>query len=267
VAPSLSNRRARPGPTPSTTTRGHRVGLAVGQLVVEPGDRDPVRPARLDAGLDRPADVVDVHVDVPGAVAGADHHERVAEAGEPLAERVDGCVGGIEEVLDLVGELVGAGLAGPQPFPLRLALRRHPQRRTRRHGGPGDHLGEGVEQHTEAAPARVDDAGPGQRRQLLGVRASASRAAVAAAPTTTLRSPESAPVAASAAARATERTVPSTGVATARYAASAAAVSAAANARPSAAGIAASASARPRSNCDRITPELPRAPSSAPRAS
>src|SRR5690606_29641488 len=36
--------------------------------IVEPGDGDPVRPAGLHPGLDRRADVVDVHVHVPGPV-------------------------------------------------------------------------------------------------------------------------------------------------------------------------------------------------------
>ena len=70
----------------------------------------------------------------------------------------------------------------------------------------------------------------------------------------------------SAAAASTDSTVPSTGRATAAYAASVAARSARASSSPRTATPRANASAIPRRICDRITPELPRAPSSAPRA-
>jgi hypothetical protein len=50
-------------------------------VVAERGDPDAVRPAGLDAGLDRGTRVVDVDVDVPQPVA-ADDDERVAERRE-----------------------------------------------------------------------------------------------------------------------------------------------------------------------------------------
>src|SRR5690606_8547877 len=61
---------------------GRKVVVVAGQAVLQPGDGDPVRAARLDARLDGGADVVDVDMDVPGrrgALAGADDDERVAE--------------------------------------------------------------------------------------------------------------------------------------------------------------------------------------------
>ena len=72
---------ARPG----AAARGHDrrpavAGLAsrAAALLGEVGDPDPVRAAGLDTGLDGRADVVDVDVHVPQAVAAHDH-ERVAE--------------------------------------------------------------------------------------------------------------------------------------------------------------------------------------------
>ncbi len=103
-----------------------------------------------------------------------------------------------------------------------------------------------------------------------GVRASASRADCAAAAKTSrarARSSSARRTAASAAARATVRIVPSTGVPTAAYAASLASVIASAiNVALRSPGVARAirATRAPRSWL-RITPLLPRAPSSAPR--
>ena len=92
VAPAASNSAAEP------VAGHHRHDAAAlgGQLagrrrrggVAEVGDPDAVRPARLDAGLDGGADVVDVDVDVPGRLA-ADDDQRVAERGERRAQRGD----------------------------------------------------------------------------------------------------------------------------------------------------------------------------------
>ena len=82
------------------------------RLVGEPGHRDPVRPAGLDAGLDRGADVVDVHVHVPPALAGADHHERVAQPGQLLPQPATAGRRAVEQVLHLVAVRVRAGLPG-----------------------------------------------------------------------------------------------------------------------------------------------------------
>jgi hypothetical protein len=72
--------------------------------VAEPevGDPDPVRPSGLDARLHGGARVVDVHVDVPQAVA-ADHDERVAEGVQPLPQPRHGRVVGLQEVDHLEG--------------------------------------------------------------------------------------------------------------------------------------------------------------------
>ena len=85
TAPASSKSAARPGPggdrddpAARTARRARRPRCRLGDLLGEVGDPDPVRPAGLDAGLDRRADVVDVHVDVPQALA-ADDDERVAE--------------------------------------------------------------------------------------------------------------------------------------------------------------------------------------------
>ena len=89
VAPASSKSFSSPGPAATATTwRPARVVVRrarapSGDLLGEVGDPDPVRAPGRDAGLDRRADVVDVHVDVPEAVA-ADHDERVAQAGQRL---------------------------------------------------------------------------------------------------------------------------------------------------------------------------------------
>ena len=54
---------------------GGYAGLAR-DLVGEPHHRDAMRASGLDAGLDRRTDIVDVNVDVPQIVAGADNDER-----------------------------------------------------------------------------------------------------------------------------------------------------------------------------------------------
>ncbi len=108
-----SERKMRPMPSPETTATtlvvgGGPVALAAGSgprrahalahpallldLLVEVGHPDPVRPARVHAGLDGRADVVGVDVAVPQPVA-ADHHDGVADAGPHLLERLDGVVG------------------------------------------------------------------------------------------------------------------------------------------------------------------------------
>ena len=104
-----------------------------------------------------------------------------------------------------------------------------------------------------------------------GVRARASRAAAAETVSTsrdrTVGSPASSSSAASAAARQTESIVPSTGVPTAAYDASVALRSASTiTAAFRSSGVAAAIRRMiARSISLRITPELPRAPSSAPR--
>ena len=102
---------------------GHQLAAAAlaallagsGDLLGEVGDLDPARATGLDAGLDRGADVVDVDVDVPEALA-ADHDQRVAERRQRLAQRRDRVVVGVEQVHHLVrrpalGEVTGRELA------------------------------------------------------------------------------------------------------------------------------------------------------------
>ena len=101
---------------------------------------------------------------------------------------------------------------------------------------------------------------------MSGVRTSASAPWAWAASSTLRRSPppSAALTAASDASRTTVRIVPSTGRITAWYAASDAAASAAAALAPSMPSASATTLDTPRRICDRITPELPRAPMSDP---
>ena len=79
----------QPGPgrdaRPPATRAGRGPPPAGGDLVGEVRDPDAVRAPGGDPGLDGGADVVDVHVDVPQAVA-AHHDQAVPEAGERLAQ-------------------------------------------------------------------------------------------------------------------------------------------------------------------------------------
>ena len=81
-----------------------------------------------DAGLDRGADVVGVHVAVPDAVA-ADHDDRVAERVPRVAERRDLGIGRVEEVHDLVAR---AQRIGRHRGPAVRRPRRRPGSRWRR---------------------------------------------------------------------------------------------------------------------------------------
>ena len=81
--PGVGEQRGEPGPgragDAARPRRAARPGAGGrGELLGEVGDPDPVRPAGLDARLDRRAGVVDVDVHVPQPAA-ADDHERVPE--------------------------------------------------------------------------------------------------------------------------------------------------------------------------------------------
>ena len=104
--------------------------------------RDAVRAAGGDARLDRGAGVVDVGVDVPRAVAGADHDDRVAERGERGAQRrpQPSRRRPVEQVLHLVRE--------PPP---RVALGRRDRARGSRTGAIG------TRRRRRAAHQRVED--------------------------------------------------------------------------------------------------------------
>ena len=158
----LGQRRAPAATTTTAVPLPRRAGSA---LVGEPGHRDPVRPAGLDAGLDRAADVVDVHVHVPGALAGADTRpaSRRARPARPAGRRPSS--GGVEQVLHLVAVLRRSRSRGP---PVAAGVRSRARLGTRRPGSAGDHLDQRVQQQAQAAAAGVDHAGPGQHRQLLG---------------------------------------------------------------------------------------------------
>ena len=169
----LLEQRRQPG------AGGHRDDAAAGpgcggsagcrpllDLLGEVGDPDPVRTAGGDAGLDRGADVVDVDVDVPQALA-ADHDQRVAERRRapcgacgiasssassryitsydgPPAARSPPVAVGIGS-----GMRCGAGATGAR--------------------APAGQRGlGGVEDHAEPAAAGVDHPGVAQHLQLLG---------------------------------------------------------------------------------------------------
>ena len=118
----------------------------------------------------------------------------------------------------------------------------------------------------ETGAAGVDHAGLAQHGSSSGVRASAASAAASAASTVTMTSLEAAASAPSASARATVRMVPSTGSRSAASASVLARRSASAIAWPSSGPPSPRRSQSPRTSCERMIPELPRAPRSAARA-
>ena len=227
--PRLASRRRTPSPTADRDDRGRRPGpraaaradpgerrglvatqLLLLDLLEQVGDPDVARPAGLDAGLDGAADVVGVHVAVPEAVA-ADDHDRVAERGPRLLERVDGRVVGVEQVHHLVAQRRRCR------SPCEVRLDGHRRGADGRLGDRAavDHLEERVEQQREAAAAGVDDARLAEHRQQVGRvrdrvarRGRGARRAARRAPSLPRRRRASA---ASAAARTTVRIVPSTG--------------------------------------------------------
>ena len=215
------------------------------------------------------ADVVGVDVAVPDAVA-ADHDDRVADAGPHVLERGDGVVVGLEEVHDLVAQVAVARGRRRRAAPCRASITR-----ARR-----DRLGLGQRAAVELrAGRRRAGAGSRHRRRRPRRPASAPAAARACGPSA------SAPCARAASSTATSeppssfatavgrlRRLPHDGedgaldrphhravgrVGRGRRAPSA-------NAGPSTASCSRNTSDMPRRTCDRITPELPRAPMSEP---
>ena len=195
----------------------------------------------------------------PARVAG--HHERVAQPGQFRPSR---------------STASARRRAGTAP---RTRTRGAGRSRRRWRSGPGraggghaggtvvrDRLDEGVEQEAEPAPPASTTPARARAGNCSGVRASAWSAAVGGGPgrrRAGRRCPPSAPV---AAASTTVSRSPRPARPRPRTRRSAAARSAPASARPRTTGTPARASASPRRICDRIAPELPRAPSSAPRA-
>ncbi|CAB4720915.1 unannotated protein [freshwater metagenome] len=148
--------------------RARRLGLLARRPVVgEVGDPDAVWTPRLDAGLDRGADIVDVHMDVPQLLV-ADDHEGVAEGGEAGAEPPDAVRGRVEQVHHLVRRPALAQVVAR----LRQRALRHRDQVTSETGGDRDrssagHGGVGgVEDDGVAAPARVDHPGVAEGGEL-----------------------------------------------------------------------------------------------------
>ena len=115
--PSRANSSARPPSAGTTATTARRPATgAGGRDRRERGDRDAVRPAGLDAGLDRRADVGDVHVDVPlpaGRGVDADHDQAVAERRRAALQPGDGRLVGVgEQVLHLAARARRGGWCG-----------------------------------------------------------------------------------------------------------------------------------------------------------
>ena len=146
VAPSASKSAASPAPRVTTTTAAGRstrhrrgpgrvpLGTGTGRgLVGEAGDRDPVRPAGPDAGLDRRADVVDVHVHVPGRrpAAPSPVPTTTSESPSPASTARSAATAssvGVEQVLHLVlvrrrPGLPGVAASRPGPVPPGPAAR------------------------------------------------------------------------------------------------------------------------------------------------
>ncbi len=287
--------RRMPSPVATATTpqgTGSGGGLGIGarprgpsapprpsQLVEQVGDADLAGPADLDGGLDGGADLVGVDVAVVDAVA-TDDHDGVADAGPHLPEarawprrgprggtsprsgaRTRACRSRVPAGRPVVAERLDR--------PGRSATSAGPS------GGAGtvaavDHVEQGVEQQQEAGAAGVDHAGLLQHRQQLGrvverrparpwrVRSSSSTSAtpvVGGGPRRLGR------LADDGEDRALDRTLHGLvgqlgGAARARRRGSAASTTSGSR----------TISVMPRSSCDRMTPELPRAPMSEPWA-
>ena len=229
-------------------------------LLEQVGDPDLMRSARFDAGFDRGADVVGVDVAVPDAVA-ADDDDRVAERAPRVLERGDRRVGRVEQVHHLVaqaGDVVAAEV--------RLDRRgREPQRRLGDRPAVDDLEERGASSSVKPLPPASTTPALAQHREQVG---SAGDGGVGGLGRVREQRGEVAPGSASiasAVSRTTVRIVPSTGRSTASYAASAARrIAVARSAGPSVVS-GEHTSATPRRICERITPELPRAPMSEPR--
>ena len=172
VAPSTSAPASRASLPTSGADDDHEHGPLADEparrgLVGEPDHGDPVRPARGDPGLDRGADVVAVHVDVPAgrrpspttADASPSSASARAQARRPRVARR------VEQVHHLVVVLRRAGLA---PGGQRGRGPRDARARRRRGRPVGDQRGEGVEERGRAHAARVDHPGAAQLGQLGG---------------------------------------------------------------------------------------------------
>jgi hypothetical protein len=195
-------------------------------------------------------------VDVPLHEAlGADHQQRVAERRH--------------RVLDLARldrhpreQELGAEAEGLL-LELLLGALRHLRRRRQGRALEGrDHA---LEQAQEAEAAGVDHARLLEDRQQLGGALERGVPGLERAPQQRdRRLVRRGSATASAASRTTVRMVPSTGFITAAYAVLVAPLSATASAGASSSAWPLTASAKPFRTCDRMTPELPRAPSSEP---
>src|SRR5664279_1033245 len=128
---------------------------ALGDSVVVVGTGD-------DPRLDRCADVTHMDVDVPHAVAGADHTDRIAQRGERVPQSCDGLRFGVEQVLNLVGMWAARGVAQPHP---REGSRGAPRLAS---AGCADDAGQRLQHEHQTQTARVDDAGARELGQLLG---------------------------------------------------------------------------------------------------
>ena len=171
-------RRAGDQATPGAAGRAGRAGPGA-RLLGEAGDPDPVRPAGVDPGLDRGADVVDVHVDVPQAAA-ADDDQGVAEPVQRGAQRGDrASSGGVEQVHHLVRRAAAGARSPPALGRAGGRAGRARRRRRDRSRSAGDVVpASASQQHHEAPAAGVDHAGPASASSCSGCAASA----VAAAP-------------------------------------------------------------------------------------
>src|SRR5437899_2872210 len=114
---------------------------------------DAVWPASRHAGFHRGADVVDVHVDVPGRPA-TDNEQTVTQLRKRGLEGSDGGWCSVEEVHDLERRTLRVVRLG------QLRRRKRCLNLTSR-GATRDHRHERVEQYAETSPASVDDARSG----------------------------------------------------------------------------------------------------------
>ncbi|GAA3217452.1 hypothetical protein GCM10020256_20540 [Streptomyces thermocoprophilus] len=135
----------------------------VGVPGAEVRDADPVRPSRLDAGLDGGARVVDVDVHVPQTVAAHDH-QGVPQGVQALPQPCHGGVLGLQQVDHFErGSALFAVRAGRRVFHARVRVRGGRSGRL-----PRERLHQRRQHRHEPPPARVHDPGAFQRGQLPG---------------------------------------------------------------------------------------------------
>ena len=136
----------------------------LGDLLEQIGHPNPTGPPRIDSRFDRGADVVGVDVTVPQTVT-ADHHDRIPDAEPHVLERIDGRIGGVEQIHHLIAKVRDATFR----VPVHLGERVGDLVDGRGFGKlpTGHDVQRRIDQQHEPGSSGVDDPGLGQHRQQL----------------------------------------------------------------------------------------------------